>query len=332
MHRSAHRRPSAARRKELPAYVSNGVIGLRVREIPLAAGMALLSGYAGEHPERRIEAAAVAPYPLRRRPAAGRRLAVRRAPSGCEVVDQAYDFAMRRTDQPLRLHASASVAAQVEVLTFCSRDRADPGLPGDRHRRSTAPATCACAPMVDAAGHRRPRRCASCARRPARPSRPATAPCCGRAPAAFRTCGVAYVTELLRRGRSRPPERPPLAGAAWSANTAVRARPGRRYRCARSPAWCPSALHGQPDFAGRAAASPRPPDAASMPSAPANRACWAELWKGRIRLVGAGRALAGAGRRRLLLPDTLGARRARRPRPRSSASRPGTTITTTTAT
>ena len=43
--------------RELPAYVSNGLIGLRVRDIPLMGGMALVSGFAGEHPERRIEAA-----------------------------------------------------------------------------------------------------------------------------------------------------------------------------------------------------------------------------------------------------------------------------------
>ena len=53
-----------AGQKELPAYVSNGVIGLRVRTMPLAAGMALLNGFAGRHHERQIEAAAVAPYPL----------------------------------------------------------------------------------------------------------------------------------------------------------------------------------------------------------------------------------------------------------------------------
>jgi trehalose/maltose hydrolase-like predicted phosphorylase len=50
--------------RDLPAYVSNGLIGLRVRAQPLQAGMALVSGYAGEDPERRIEAAAPAPYPL----------------------------------------------------------------------------------------------------------------------------------------------------------------------------------------------------------------------------------------------------------------------------
>ena len=51
-------------RNELPAYVANGVIGLRVREMPLGAGMTLVSGYSGEHPQRHIEAIAVAPYPF----------------------------------------------------------------------------------------------------------------------------------------------------------------------------------------------------------------------------------------------------------------------------
>jgi hypothetical protein len=51
-------------RGELPAYLSNGVIGLRVRDNPFVAGMTLVSGLTGCHPVRKIEAAAVAPYPL----------------------------------------------------------------------------------------------------------------------------------------------------------------------------------------------------------------------------------------------------------------------------
>jgi hypothetical protein len=47
----------------LPAYVNNGLTGLRVGEVPLITGMVLVSGLAGEYPERQIEPAA-APYPL----------------------------------------------------------------------------------------------------------------------------------------------------------------------------------------------------------------------------------------------------------------------------
>jgi protein-glucosylgalactosylhydroxylysine glucosidase len=38
---------------ELPAYMSNGVVGLKVRDNPLSPGMALLSRFSGEHPERK---------------------------------------------------------------------------------------------------------------------------------------------------------------------------------------------------------------------------------------------------------------------------------------
>lgn len=49
---------------DLPAYVSNGLIGLRVRENPLQAGMCIVSGFVGEHHETRVEAAVAGPYPL----------------------------------------------------------------------------------------------------------------------------------------------------------------------------------------------------------------------------------------------------------------------------
>ena len=79
-------------RDELPAYVANGVIGLRVREMPLIAGFTLVSGYSGEHPVRRIEAIAGAPYPV----AGDIQLAgvsLSDAPHAVTIIDQAYDFA-----------------------------------------------------------------------------------------------------------------------------------------------------------------------------------------------------------------------------------------------
>src|SRR5436309_3358497 len=48
----------------LPAYVSNGLIGLRVREIPLLNGVAIVNGLAGVHPEALVESVPYAPYPL----------------------------------------------------------------------------------------------------------------------------------------------------------------------------------------------------------------------------------------------------------------------------
>src|SRR3954465_1977166 len=52
------------RADHLPAYLSNGVVGLRVRDIPLRAGVATVSGLEGEHPTARIACVPMAPYPL----------------------------------------------------------------------------------------------------------------------------------------------------------------------------------------------------------------------------------------------------------------------------
>ena len=76
---------------ELPAYMSNGVVGLKIRDNPLTPGMALISGFSGEHPERKIEAAAFAPYPV-----AGdiclEGVWMSDAPQCVRIIDQAYDF------------------------------------------------------------------------------------------------------------------------------------------------------------------------------------------------------------------------------------------------
>ena len=49
---------------DLPAYVSNGLIGLRVLDIPLLSGIVLVNGYKGRHPIVEVDSAAQAPYPI----------------------------------------------------------------------------------------------------------------------------------------------------------------------------------------------------------------------------------------------------------------------------
>src|ERR1700704_2287097 len=102
--------------KALPAYLANGIVGLRVRDNPLAAGMALLCGYSGLHPEKKIEAAATAPYPL-----AGN-LALNGVwwsalPHQLTAIDQAYDFSNGELTTHVRFSAGG-VTAQIEILTF----------------------------------------------------------------------------------------------------------------------------------------------------------------------------------------------------------------------
>ena len=114
-------------------------------------------------------------------------------------------------------------------------------------------------------------------------------PCCDgsllwESAGAISTCGLAYVTELV--GDDRDPQRPPMDGDGLRSEYALRARRGRQYRLRQLVSLVPSALHSQPDY-----------QAARLIAMTANigfdtirknnRACWAELWKSRIRLVGA---------------------------------------------
>jgi hypothetical protein len=105
----------------LPAYMSNGVIGLKVRDNPLTAGMALLSGFSGEHPERKLEAAGFAPYPI-----AGDicldGIWMSDAPQHVRIVDRAYDFSTAELTTRLIFKVRAR-QAEITVMAFCSREQ-----------------------------------------------------------------------------------------------------------------------------------------------------------------------------------------------------------------
>ena len=102
---------------ELPAYMSNGVIGLKIRDNPLTAGMTLISGFSGEHPERKIEAAAFAPYPV-----AGdiclQGTWMSDAPQSVRTIEQAYDFANAELTTRLTFKTNGC-QANIAVMTFC---------------------------------------------------------------------------------------------------------------------------------------------------------------------------------------------------------------------
>src|SRR6195256_4624370 len=110
--------------RDLPAYVSNGLVGLRVRDVPLAAGMALVSGFEGEHPERHIEAAAAAPYPLAGDIAING-VWLSDAPHQVSDLEQSHDFSNGELTSAFSF-AAAATPLRCEVLTFASRE--DPTL------------------------------------------------------------------------------------------------------------------------------------------------------------------------------------------------------------
>jgi trehalose/maltose hydrolase-like predicted phosphorylase len=269
--------------RDLPAYVSNGLIGLRVRPTPLTAGMALVSGFAGEHPERLIEAAAVAPYPLAGDIAVNG-VWMSDAPQGVSGLRQAYDFATGELTSAFRLNV-AGRKLDCEVLTFASRE--DPTLVC---QELTVRADGACDLQLrcglDAGG---------VAGGPVRHMRTTPGegePACDgallwEAPGPGRRLGVAYVTEMLPEGAaSTGSDRPPYAHERLVTQYGFRARRGGRYRLRQISSLVPDALHSQPDQqAARLAAKARFDGFDALRRE--NRAAWDALWEGRIRLVGA---------------------------------------------
>ena len=103
----------------LPAYVANGVVGLRVPRIPQIDGLATLNGLAGIDGASGAEGFARAPYPL-----AGDfevdRVSLKTAPERAQLREQSYDFGRGELRTVFDFDVG-DVRAELEVLTFCSR-------------------------------------------------------------------------------------------------------------------------------------------------------------------------------------------------------------------
>jgi trehalose/maltose hydrolase-like predicted phosphorylase len=269
--------------RDLPAYVSNGLIGLRVRGQPLQAGMALVSGYVGEDPERRIEAAAPAPYPLAGDIAIDG-MWLSDLPHQVGDLEQSYDFASGELTSRF-VFGARDRRVSCEVLTFASRE--DPTLVC---QEITLSVDGACDLQVRAGVEvsgvsGRALRFLRDTPGEAEPSydgvlRWESAGALGRV-------GLAYFTEMAG-GASGEAEanRPALDASGLISNYAFRARAGTTYRLRQVTSLVPNALHSRPEEeAGRMVAKARH-DGFDVIRAE-NRAIWHELWKGRIRLVGA---------------------------------------------
>lgn len=270
-----------AGRRELPAYLSNGVIGLRVRDVPFTTGMTLLSGYSGEHYERQIEAAAVAPYTI------GADMALdgvwlSDVPHQVSDLEQTYDFSAGELTSRFVFKAEG-VTAQVEVLTFCSR--ASPTLVC---QEITVSVDKACSlglrAVVDATGA--DGRALKHDRETPGENPPATdGTLLWESAGALSTCGVAFVTTLLGAGEQAA-SRPPLRDHKLVSEYGLRARPRRKVRLRQIASLVPQALHDMPDQQAARLAAKAAKDGFDTVRAE-NRAEWDELWKGRVLLKGA---------------------------------------------
>src|SRR2546421_2445788 len=103
----------------IPAYLSNGLIGLRVGTIPLIEGLCIVSGLAAVDPVEQGEAFARGPYPIGGDlELGGRKLS--RLPSEARFIEQRYDFSCGELISRFAFRGERSTAT-VEVLTLCSR-------------------------------------------------------------------------------------------------------------------------------------------------------------------------------------------------------------------
>jgi protein-glucosylgalactosylhydroxylysine glucosidase len=102
----------------LPAYLSNGLLGLRVGHIPPLYGTATISGFEGLDPVTGVEAFARAPYPLAGDVRIG--TAALSDPRRCVFREQRYDFSCGELLTSLALDAG-EVRAEIDLITLCSR-------------------------------------------------------------------------------------------------------------------------------------------------------------------------------------------------------------------
>lgn len=263
----------------LPAYLANGLVGLRVRDMPLTPGMALVSGFTGDHPAREIESAASTPYPL-----AGdvvlNGVSLAQAQQQVRLIDQAYDFSCGELISRAEFQVGEATA-RLTVLTFCSHEA--PNLVCQEIQVTVSgPCDLTLMAGIDAAG-------IAGDLQKARRDTPEAEPSCDgwmlwRSAGGLATCGLAYLAEL--RGAEADPERPPWRESQLTSSYKFRARSDRTYVLRQVTSLVPSVIHPRPDEqAARLAALARKLGFERLRQD--NRDAWAELWRGRIRLEGA---------------------------------------------
>ncbi|MCS6624666.1 hypothetical protein N0B44_17250 [Roseibacterium beibuensis] len=265
---------------DLPAYVSNGLIGLRVRENPLTAGMCIVSGFVGEHHEKRVEAAAAGPYPL------GGDIAIdglwaSDQPQAVEPLEQAYDFATGELTSRLAVRIGER-RVDLEIVTFASRSH-----PTIVCQEVTAEADGACDLMVRSRLDTNDLRGRMVERRLDTAGEPEPA-CDGsilwESEGELARLGLAMSTAVAHEAERT--QEPWDALGPLSTTYTQRAQKGRRLRFQTLTSLVPSVMHGQPHrHAVRMVAIAGELGFDELRRR--NREAWRELWKGRIRLVGA---------------------------------------------
>lgn len=262
---------------DLPPYVSNGLIGLRVLDLPLLPGVVMVSGYAGQHSELDIEAAAEAPYPIAGDLVLdGIRLTL--VPQQAEFLDQAYDFSNGELTTRFRFRADGATAT-VEVLTFCSRERPSLVLQ-EVSIEVDAAADVELRALVDTT-RIHGRFATRHTRTPGKDADAVDGSMEWESLGALATVGVAYATEFLGEPSATKRIAPWGTESDLATDWRFHARAGRRYRLRQMAAVVPNVLHHDPDHQAVRLVAKASADGWER-LRDENRAQWADLWRGRI--------------------------------------------------
>lgn len=267
----------------LPAYVSNGVVGLRVGPNPLLDGTAVVSGVVGVDPVEKVQGTCYVPYPL----AGDLRLNawwMSQQRGQVRFEEQHYDF--HRGELLTRFaFVVDGVTARVDVVTFCSRPL--PSLACQETRVMVeAPCRLTLRASIDPQGV--PGECLY--RDTGNKIQPVVDGTLEwQSPGGLSRLGIAYSTE------SSGPEVSASARDEWGYRSALKtdyvvdARPGEVYSLRQVVSLIPELWHHEPDrqairmaFVGKERGFDR--------LRAENQAAWEELWRGRVLLHGAERA------------------------------------------
>lgn len=268
----------------LPAYIANGVLGLRCPRIPFLGGVSMVNGFAGLDPRDGLEGFARTPFPL----GADVSLDGVRLSQAQECVtfrEQRYDFARAELATTLD-YRIGDTTARLEVVQFCSHQLPTIALQEIRMTVDRAADVILTVGLDPTGVDGRPEYVE-------RPSGKVTPD----APEGMQIwhsygevskCGLAYRSEMLgsadaTHSQTKADERGMVA-TSWT----FRARAGRPYRVRQMSSLVPSIAHPHPaDHAARLLALAMDKGWERMRQD--QRIAWDELWRARIEIDGADR-------------------------------------------
>jgi trehalose/maltose hydrolase-like predicted phosphorylase len=265
----------------LPAYLSNGLIGLRVGRIPPLEGVAIVSGLAALHPIDEVEAFARGPYPI-----AGdidvNGIAMSGARERAHFLEQRYDFSCGELTTRFAYCLDAA-RVDVETLTFCSRSL-PPLVLHEQRVRVDRPCRLTLQAKLDPTG---------IAGRWVRREASGSAARSGvdgqmlwETHGAYSTCGAAYATQFEGDARAKRSVDERDETAPLTTSYGFDAVPGTTYVLRQLTSLIASSFHSEPHRQATrtvTVALQRGFEALREE----NRVEWEDLWKGRVLLVGA---------------------------------------------